>query len=119
MFSCARLLSAFHNSMRGLAFLAGSEQAFKEELLLSIPTAAMVALLDAPLWLHMGLVGSYVLLLVVEALNTAMEKTIDRISLERHPLSGVVKDIGSLAVLLVFLLYLACAGLALRAHFAG
>jgi len=46
------------------------------------------------------LLGSAVLVLVVELINTALEKTVDRISHERHPLSAVIKDLGSAAVFL-------------------
>jgi diacylglycerol kinase (ATP) len=44
------------------------------------------------------------LLLIVELLNTAVEITIDRISSENHPLSGMAKDVASAAVMLAILL---------------
>jgi diacylglycerol kinase (ATP) len=44
------------------------------------------------------------LILVVELLNSAVEATVDRVGLERHPLSGLAKDIGSAAVFLSFAL---------------
>mgnify|MGYP003347228123 FL=1 len=52
------------------------------------------------------LIGSAILVLIVELLNTGLEKTIDRISLERHELSKIVKDIGSGAVLVAMLNFL-------------
>jgi len=42
--------------------------------------------------------------LIVELVNSAIESTVDRIGLERHPLSGLAKDIGSAAVLISLLL---------------
>jgi diacylglycerol kinase (ATP) len=42
------------------------------------------------------------LILVVELLNSAVEATVDRVGLERHPLSGLAKDVGSAAVMLSF-----------------
>lgn len=48
------------------------------------------------------LAGSVLMILLVELINTAIETTIDRISLERHPLSKKAKDIGSAMVLLAF-----------------
>ena len=67
----------------------------------------MVALLTpAALWLgHTGveralLIGSLILVLVVELLNSAIEATVDRISFENHRLAKRAKDIGSAAVML-------------------
>ena len=39
-----------------------------------------------------------------ELLNSALEATVDRIGLERHPLSGIAKELGSAAVFLTFVL---------------
>jgi diacylglycerol kinase (ATP) len=50
------------------------------------------------------LIGSYLVLLIVELLNTGIEVVVDRIGLERHALSGFAKDLGSAAVLLGLLL---------------
>ena len=44
------------------------------------------------------LVGSLLLVLIVELLNSALEATLDRVSLEEHPLIGRAKDIASAAV---------------------
>lgn len=46
------------------------------------------------------LIASILLILIVELLNTALEKAVDRISSEAHPLSKTVKDLGSAAVLI-------------------
>src|SRR5476649_2244862 len=53
------------------------------------------------------LIGVLVLVLIVELINSAIEAVVDRISLERHPLSKNAKDFGSAAVLLAFLLAIA------------
>ena len=50
------------------------------------------------------LIGPVLLLLIVELLNSAIETTVDRVGLERHPLSGLAKDIGSAAVFLALTL---------------
>ena len=44
------------------------------------------------------LIGSVFLVLIVELINSALEATLDRISLEEHPLAGRAKDVGSAAV---------------------
>ena len=46
------------------------------------------------------LLGTVLLMLITELLNSAIEATVDRVSTERHPLSGRAKDLGSAAVLL-------------------
>jgi len=50
------------------------------------------------------LIGSMVIVLIVELINSAIEAVVDRVSLERHPLSKNAKDFGSAAVLLACLL---------------
>lgn len=103
-----RLLFATRHSAVGLASAWHHESAFRQELVL----AALLA--PAGLWLGTTwverslLVGSVVLVLIVELLNSGLEAAIDRISLEIHELSGRAKDYGSAAVLLALLL---CGGI--------
>jgi diacylglycerol kinase (ATP) len=59
------------------------------------------------------LVGTVLLLLIIELLNTGIEVVVDRIGLERHPLSGFAKDVGSAAVLFGLLLLFLTWGLLL------
>lgn len=100
----ARLLAAFGNTWKGLAGAWREEAAFRQE-------CALAALI-VPLGLWLGengveqalLVGPMILVLVVELLNSAVETTIDRIGPERHPLSGLAKDLGSAAVFGAFVL---------------
>ena len=76
------------------------EAAFRQELLL-------VAVL-LPLGLYLGdngieralLVGSLLLILIVELVNSAVEAVVDRVSSEHHDLSKRAKDLGSAAVML-------------------
>jgi diacylglycerol kinase (ATP) len=97
-----RLVRAFGNSAKGFAGAWREEAAFRQELAL----AALVVPLG--LWLGRSgveralLVAPMLLILVVELLNSAVEATVDRVGLERHPLSGLAKDIGSAAVMLSF-----------------
>ena len=95
-----RLAAAWRNSMAGFRDAWRSEEAFRIEVilaLLSIPAAIWIAR-DA---LHIALlIASVLLVLIVEVLNTAIEAAIDRIGPERHELSRMAKDMGSLAVAL-------------------
>jgi diacylglycerol kinase (ATP) len=95
-----RVLNATRYSLSGLAAATRHEDAFRQELIL-------VALL-APLALWLGdtgveramMIGSLILILIVELLNSAVEATVDRISFENHRLAKRAKDIGSAAVML-------------------
>ena len=93
-----RLLRAAINSWHGLIHATRSEAAFREELValaLAIPLAFVVS--DAA-WKRLILIGVIVFIMVVELLNTAIEKLADRVSLEIEPQIGRVKDMGSAAV---------------------
>ena len=93
-----RLWLATLNSRRGILQCYRSEAAFRQEVWLAC------VLIPAGLWLGQNgvervlLVGSVMLLLIVELLNTGIEVVVDRIGVERHPLSGFAKDVGSAAV---------------------
>jgi diacylglycerol kinase (ATP) len=99
-----RLSRAFGSTFRGFAAAWREEEAFRQECLL--------ALVVLPLGLWLGengieralLVGPMLLILIVELLNSAVEATVDRIGIERHPLSGIAKELGSAAVFVAFLL---------------
>ena len=99
-----RLLKALVYSRRGIAAAFRHEAAFRQEL---VATAILVPL---ALWLPFSavervlLLGSVMLVLIVELLNSAVEAVVDRISTELHPLAGRAKDLGSAAVLLTLVL---------------
>jgi diacylglycerol kinase (ATP) len=99
-----RLYKASGYSLDGLRSTFKYEQAFRLEIYLSIilfPLAIWLA--STPIELVL-LIGSWVLVMIVELLNSAVEATIDRIGAEMHELSGRAKDIGSAAVMMsVFL----------------
>ena len=100
----ARILAACRNTWDGLAWAWRSEAAFRQEVVL-IAIASVVALL-LPLsgFQKLALIGVLVVVLIVEIINSAIEAVVDRISLERHPLSKAAKDLGSAAVALTLLL---------------
>jgi len=95
----ARMQAAFLNSVKGYKSTWDTEEAFRQEVYLLA--------IAVPLGLWLGdngidkalLVGSVLLVAIVELLNTGIEVVVDRISYERHELSGKAKDIGSAAVL--------------------
>lgn len=111
----ARIRQAFFNSVTGLGAALKHEAAFRQELLLAailIPVALVSP--ASPLGRAL-MVGSVMLVLMVELLNSAIEATVDRISLERHELARRAKDMGSAAVLLSLLNVIAVWALVLTA----
>jgi diacylglycerol kinase (ATP) len=100
----ARIGKAFRYSMQGLSHAVRFEAAFRQELMVAIP--AMIGLWFLPVTMieKIVLLSTVLLMLIVELLNSAIEATVDRVSTERHPLSGRAKDLGSAAVLLAVVL---------------
>lgn len=106
-----RILNAFLYSLDGLRAAYRHEDAFRQEVLLAallLPAAFFVPATGPGRAL---LVASVLLVLVVELLNSAVEATVDRISLEDHRLAKRAKDIGSAAVLISLLNVVAVWGL--------
>ncbi len=99
-----RLINAARYSANGLRATFQHEEAFKQEcvlLVVALPLAGLIA--DTALQFAL-LIGSIVLVMAVEVLNSAIESVVDRISEEQHPLSGRAKDQASAAVLLTVLI---------------
>ena len=102
-----RIFSAFHYSMEGFKSAWRGEHAFRQELLVVAVAAAIALALPIPALQKLLLIGVFILVLVVELLNSAIEAVVDRVSLERNPLSKNAKDFGSAAVFLSFAFALA------------
>jgi len=93
-----RLLRATINTWHGLRYAVQSEAAFRQELAalaIAVPLAFLVA---TDTWKRFLLIGVLVFVMVVELLNTSIEKLADRVNREIDPQIGRVKDIGSAAV---------------------
>lgn len=92
------LIKSTGYSLKGLKSAVKYETAFRHELslgVLLIPLAFWLAGSKIELIL---MIGSYLLVLVVELLNSAVEAIVDRVGTEYHELSGRAKDQGSAAV---------------------
>ena len=99
-----RLYNACGYTCAGLAAAWRHEGSFRAEVVAAavlVPVAAFSArtLLEGAL-----LIGSVLLVMIVELLNSSIESAVDRISLERHELSKRAKDTGSAAVALTVVL---------------
>ena len=97
-----RVVRAFGYSLQGFRHAWREEAAFRQELILAVVVV--------PAGLYLGrsgveralLVWPMLQILLVEILNSAVEAVVDRSGMERHPLAGMAKDMGSAAVLLSF-----------------
>jgi len=99
-----RLLRATINSWRGLLAAARSEEAFRLELIALVLAISVAFLLAEQAWKRLALIAVVAFVLVVELLNTAIEKLADRVNLAIDPQIGRVKDMGSAAVGLALLI---------------
>jgi diacylglycerol kinase (ATP) len=103
-----RVVRATGYSIEGLRAAYTGESAFRQEFwtaVVLVPAAWWVG----RTWVEMALlIGSVVLMLVVELLNSSIEAAVDRVSLEMHPYAKRAKDIASAAV---FLSVIGCAAL--------
>ena len=98
-----RLFKAFGWSMSGLKAAFLQEAAFRQELLLCIILTPVAFYLGTTGLEKALLLGSLMLVLIVELLNSAVEAVVDRISKDQHVLAGQAKDMGSAAVFLSLL----------------
>lgn len=98
-----RVWNAFHYSLDGLSAAYRHEDAFRQEVWLAVLAIPLALWLGASGLERALMIGSVILVLVVELLNSAIEATVDRVSLERHQLAKRAKDIGSAAVLVALL----------------
>lgn len=98
-----RLLNAFGYSLAGFRAAYKHEDAFRQEIYLSAVLIPLTFWLPATQLGKAMMIGSVLLVIMVELLNSAIEATVDRISLDNHNLAKRAKDIGSSAVLVSLL----------------
>jgi diacylglycerol kinase (ATP) len=112
-----RIWNAGLYSIAGIRAAWKNEAAFRQELVLC------VLLLPAALWIGNSavqrglLIGTCLLVLVVELLNSAIEAVVDRIGDDIHKLSGRAKDMGSAAVLIALLMTVICWALVINENY--
>ncbi|MFV9997940.1 MAG: diacylglycerol kinase [Arsenophonus endosymbiont of Dermacentor nuttalli] len=93
-----RIIKATGYSLKGLRSAWESEVAFRQEAIMVVVAIIVAFLLDVQWLERLLLIGSVVLIIIVELLNSAIEAVVDRIGIELHELSGKAKDMGSAAV---------------------
>ncbi len=99
-----RILAAFVNSIDGFQAAWRHEYAFRQELIVVLIATVVALILPVSSFQKVLLISVLLLVLLVEIINSAIEAVVDRISLERHPLSKRAKDLGSAAVALAIMI---------------
>ncbi|GAA0478897.1 diacylglycerol kinase [Tatumella punctata] len=99
-----RIVKAAGYSWQGLRAAWHHEAAFRQEAVLAVVAVIVACWLNVDTVTRILLIGSVVLVVIVEVLNSAIEAVVDRLGPEIHPLSGRAKDLGSAAVFLALLL---------------
>jgi diacylglycerol kinase (ATP) len=95
-----RIVSASRNTMDGFQSAWENEAAFRQEIVALVIGSVVALSLKISAFEKLVLIAVLVQVLIVELVNSALEAVVDRISLERHPLSKNAKDFGSAAVAL-------------------
>lgn len=111
-----RLVNAFFYSLSGLALAYRHESAFRQEVALAVVLLPAACVLPVDAVERVLLIGTVLLTLIVELLNSSVEAAIDRIGFDTHRLSKRAKDLGSAAVLLTLLLLAVTWGLIAGPH---
>jgi len=99
-----RLFYASQYSWQGLKSALVNEAAFQQEFAAFVILTVVTFFLEITAVEQVAMIVSLLLVLIVEILNSAIECVVDRVSIERHTLSGRAKDYGSLAVLITIII---------------
>lgn len=112
-----RIYKAAGYSAKGLSAAWKNEAAFRQEAVAALMAIILAFWLDIEAITRILLIGSVVLVIIIEVINSAIEAVVDRIGSEFHELSGRAKDMGSAAVFLAVLLAIFVWTTALWHHF--
>lgn len=99
-----RLFNALFYSLSGLRIAFNHESAFRQEIAIAVVLIPLACFVPVGAAERILLIGTVLLLLIVELLNSSVEAAIDRIGFDTHRLSKRAKDLGSAAVFLTLLL---------------
>lgn len=113
-----RIIKAAGYSYKGLTAAWRNEAAFRQEAVAAVVAVIVALWLDVDAVARILLIGSVLLVLIVEVLNSAIEAIVDRVGTDFHELSGRAKDMGSAAVSLSIILALLVWVTLLWQHFA-
>ena len=103
--------SIFDNAryaLEGLIYAIKTESSFKIELAFGVLFIPIIYLIPFELIYKLVLIVTFVMILITELLNSAIENVVDLVTQKRHPLAKSAKDIAATAVLFAVLLHLLC-----------
>ncbi len=92
------IVKATRNTWNGLRAAWTSEEAFRQEAVVFVLAVPLALLITPEAWKRVALIAVLALILIVELLNTAIEKLADHVTPDHHPAIGRIKDMGSAAV---------------------
>ena len=95
-----RIIRAAGYSWKGVCAAFRNEAAFRQELALTLVLVPLAFWLGANALERALMIGVWLLVPIIELLNSGIEAVVDRIGDEPHPLAGRAKDVGSAAVFL-------------------
>ncbi len=101
-----RIIKAAGYSWKGIRAAWINEAAFRQEGVAVFAAIIIACWLDVDPITRVLLIGSVMLVMIVEILNSAIEAVVDRIGTDFHELSGRAKDMGSAAVLMAIIVAL-------------
>lgn len=99
-----RLKRATINSLSGLRFALRNEESFRQESFLFLVCLVLGFFIAPSMGWYVAMIGSILVILMTELLNTAIERLADHVTPEFHPQIGAIKDAGSAAVFCALLL---------------
>jgi len=92
----------------GLIHAIKNETSFKLELLVGVIIFPLIYFMPFALVYKLILIITYVMVMVAELLNSAVESVVDLVTTEIHPLAKAAKDVGATAVLFTVILHIVC-----------
>lgn len=104
-------------ALKGLIDLIKNETSFKIELLITIILLPTLFLIDLGLINKLLMFITLIGMLLAEAINSAIERTVDLITLEYHEMAGRAKDVGSAIVFISIFIFTITWGTILYTHF--
>lgn len=100
-------------AMQGLQDIIKNEASFKIELIIAVILLPILILIELDIIYKLLMFISLMGMLVAEVINSAIERVVDLVTLEHHPLAGRAKDAGSAIVFLSIVVFVVVWGVCL------
>jgi diacylglycerol kinase (ATP) len=99
-----KMYKALCFALQGISYAWNNERAFRQEVVVSLILIPIAYKITGNLEAFLVLICSLIFVMIIELLNTAIEKAVDRIGTQSHNLAKVAKDCGAAATLLAIIL---------------